>query len=468
MTPIDQAGYGSVVRWRIERLYLRRSFPVRVRSRQAAESKPRPAVIVIERHGAMRRLRWLALASIAVLVLSGSLSATSYQVLYSFAKGQDGTSPWGGVAMDGSGNLFGVTAAGGDFSGGTVFELSYSPQSGWTKAILHSFNYLADGENPDGTLVFDSAGNLYGTTPGKGPQGVGTVYELSPNGNGWDFILLFDEGVHGGVVLDKAGNVYAPLGFGQYNAGAIGQLSPSQSGWNYSAIFSFCFHRPQCFDGIEPQAPLAWDAAGNLYGNTLYGGIFPYPSPCFSDEGCGLVFQLRPRPDGTWADHILHWFGGFGTDGAMVNPGLVVDGKGNVYGTTFLGGPNFFSGTVYELSPKDPGLWGQSVGYVENQIYTFPDCALGCGPFGVLARDNAGNLYGAAGGGNPLCGGDCGVVFRLSPQRDGTWKYTMLHAFNSSDGAGPNGVTMGTDGNLYGTTTAGGQYNGGVVFEITP
>ena len=415
----------------------------------------------------MRSLRWFTFACFLASALSGSVGATSYEVLYNFAQGQDGTSPWGGVTFDETNNLFGVTAAGGDFSGGTVFQLSYSRQIGWTKGTLHSFNYKVDGENPDGKLILDRDGNLFGTTPSGGPQN-GTVFELSPNGNGWDFSLLYDYGVHGGVVLDAAGNVYAPLGFGLHNGGAIGKLSPTQSGWDYSAIYSFCSHRPDCANGIEPQAPLAWDAGGNLYGNTLYGGIFPYPSPCFSDEGCGLVFQLRPRPDGTWAYHILHWFGGFGTDGALVNGGLVVDPNGNVYGTTLLGGPNFFNGTVYELSPKGPGQWGQSVGYVENQIYTFPDCSMGCEPFGALARDSAGNLYGAAGGGNPLCGGDCGVIFRLSPRPDGTWKYTVLHKFNNSDGAGPNGVTVGSDGNLYGTTTAGGQYNGGVVFEITP
>jgi len=418
----------------------------------------------------VRRLKFSALSAVvaAILALSGSVRATSYKVLYNFGLSQDGAGPESGVVFDPQNNAFGVTISGGTFGDGTVYELTYSPDTGWMETTLHSFNYKVDGEDPDGKLTLDPEGNIFGTTPFGGPQD-GTVFELSPNGGGWDFSLLYEYGVHGGAVLDDAGNVYAPLGFGQYNAGAIGKLSPSQSGWSYTAIYSFCSRPdPHCADGIEPQAPLAWDAAGNLYGNTLYGGIYPYPSPCFSQEGCGLVYQLRPRPDGTWDYHILHWFGGFGTDGALVNPGLVVDGKGNVYGTTFLGGPNFFSGTVYELSPKGPGLWGQSVGYVENQIYTFPDCALGCGPLGVLAEDSAGNLYGTAGGGNQSCGGYCGVVFRLSPQRDGTWKYTMLHAFTGSDGNGPNGVTMGPDGNLYGTTVIGGQYNGGVVFEITP
>jgi len=415
----------------------------------------------------MRKLPSLSLASVAatVLALSGSLGATSFKVLYNFSPSPAASEPAASVTFDSQGNLFGTTAVGGVYGDGTVFELTYSPDTGWTETILHSFNYKVDGQRPDGAPVFDPDGNLYGTTPFGGP-GDGTVFELSPNGNGWDFTLLYQYGVHGGVVLDKSGNVYAPLGFGQYNAGAIGKLSPSQGGWNYSAIFSFCFQRPQCIDGIQPQGPLAWDAAGNLYGNTLNGGIYKYPTPCGDDQGCGLVFQMRPRPDGSWSYRILYWFGAFPTDGLLLNGGLVVDGKGNVYGSTAVGGPTG-TGTVFRLSPKPQGLKGPSTLYSETQLYTFPDCSQGCGPFGVLAQDSAGNLYGAAGGGNTSCGGYCGVVYRLSPH-DGTWKYTMLHAFTGSDGNGPNGVTVGPDGNLYGTTVIGGQNNRGVAFEITP
>jgi uncharacterized repeat protein (TIGR03803 family) len=404
---------------------------------------------------------------ITMLALSGSLGAATYKILYNFGLGRDGSGPGASVTLDSHGNLFGTTIVGGAFGDGTVFELSYSPETGWAESLLHSFNYQVDGYRPDGTLVFDGAGNLYGTTPFNGPQLVGTVYELSPNGSGWDFTLLYDEGTHGGVILDKAGNVYAPLGAGQFMGGAIGELSPGPKGWSYSALYSFCFHRPQCVDGIEPQGPLAWDAAGNLYGNTLNGGIYKYPTPCPDDQGCGLVFQMRPVPGGAWSYRVLHWFGAFVNDGLLLNGGLVVDGKGNVYGSTAVGGATG-TGTVFELSPQPQGLRGQSVGYSETQVYTFPDCSQGCGPFGPVVRDSAGNLYGAAGGGNTSCGGYCGVVYRLSPQRDGTWKYTALHKFNGSDGTGPNGVTVGSDGNLYGTTIVGGQYNRGVVFEITP
>jgi len=402
-----------------------------------------------------------------LLTFMGNLAASSFKVIHNFGLSDDGSGPRAGLTSDARGDLFGTTAGGGDFGNGVVFELNYSPDDGWTETLLHSFNYQTDGQFPDGALVFDPAGNLYGTTPTMGPQRAGTVFELTPDGNDWDFSLLYEEGTDGGVVLDEAGNVYAPLGLGQYNGGAIGKLSPGQSGWNYTAIYSFCFHKPQCFDGIEPQGPLAWDNAGNLYGNTLFGGIYPYPSPCASEEGCGVVFQLRPHPDGAWSYHILHWFGAFPDDGVLLNGGLVVDAKGNVYGTSSVGGPTF-TGTVFQLSPQAPGQWGQSVGYSEIQLYTFPDCTEGCEPLVTVTMDRSGNLYGAAEGGNSACLGGCGVIYRLSPQRDGTWKYSVLHKFDGADGNGPWAVTVGADGNLYGTTAAGGQQNAGVVFEIAP
>jgi uncharacterized repeat protein (TIGR03803 family) len=261
-----------------------------------------------------------------------------------------------------------------------------------------------------------------------------------------------------------------PLGRVTNLGGAIGELSPAPNQWTYTALYSFCHNRPRCSDGILPNAPLAWDAAGNLYGTTLNGGIYPYPNPCPDQQGCGVAFQMRPRPDGTWSYRILHWFGAFPGDGVLLNGGVVVDGKGNVYGSSGVGGPTF-TGTVFKLSPHPPGQPGPSTLYSETQLYTFPDCSQGCGPENPLVMDKAGNLYGTSGGGNTSCAGGgayCGVVFRLTPQKDGTWKYSVVHKFNGSDGFGPAGVIVGSDGNLYGTTRMGGQYNFGVAFEITP
>jgi uncharacterized repeat protein (TIGR03803 family) len=172
---------------------------------------------------------------------------------------------------------------------------------------------------------------------------------------------------------------------------------------------------------------------------------------------------LRPGHDGTWTYHLLHAFAAFATDGQSPAGSLVADRKGNVYGATVYGGPNV-GGTIYRLTPSTVGR-----NWKESALYTFADCAQGCQPYAGLTADKNGNLYGIAGGGNMSCGGfACGVVFRLTQHDDGTWKYAVIHKFSGPDGMFPNPVTVGPDGNVYGTTQAGGQYNLGVAFEITP
>ena len=413
----------------------------------------------------------LATTFACTLILLVSISpgwCATFKVLHHFTGGDDGFSPSWGVAQDSQGNLFGTTGGGGKFQGGVVFELSPNQDGTWNETTVHDFNFSSDeGSGPATGVTLDDKGNLYGSTVSGGPNDSGTTFELSPNGGGWTISVILNNGA-GHMILDKAGDLYGPFGPGDYLGGAVGRLSPATNEWTYTALYSFCHNRPLCSDGIEPNEPLAWDTAGNLYGTTFHGGIYPYPFPCADNQGCGVAYQMRPRPDGTWAYRILHWFGAFPTDGVLLNGGLVVDSKGNVYGSTGVGGPTF-SGTVFKLSPKPPGQWGQTIGYSQTQLYTFPDCAQGCGPENPLVMDKAGSIYGTAGGGNTSCGGFyCGVVFRLSPQRDGTWKYMVVHKFNWSDGQGPAGITVDANGTLLGTTRAGGQFNHGLVFEITP
>jgi len=113
---------------------------------------------------------------ITMLALSGSLGAATYKILYNFGLSPDSSGPGASVTLDSHGNLFGTTLGGGVFGDGTVFELTYSPDTGWTETTLHSFTYKVYGENPDGMLTLDPSGNLYGTTPFRGPQLVGTVF----------------------------------------------------------------------------------------------------------------------------------------------------------------------------------------------------------------------------------------------------------------------------------------------------
>jgi hypothetical protein len=228
-------------------------------------------------------------------------------------------------------------------------------------------------------------------------------------------------------------------------------------------------------DGSSPVANLVSDAAGNLYGTTLYGGS---KTNCRGDAplGCGVVFELSPpkAPGGTWTETVLYRFSGE-ADGAVPAAGLVLDQAGNLYGTASEGGNvndslcvagslTLGCGVVFELSPQPGGTW------TETPIYTFQGGADGAMPLGNLIFDSLGNLYGTAyfGGGTLGCGsGDligCGTVFELSPNGSPTWTETTLYAFqNRSDGGVPTaGLTFDKSGNLYGTTGLGGP------FELMP
>lgn len=400
---------------------------------------------------------------VVLATLLPSWSAT-FKVLHHFAGGSDGEFPSWALKQDPNGNLLGTTYGGGQFQGGVALELSPNQDNSWSESVLYNFNFNSDeGSSPATGLALDSNGNLYGSTISGGPTDGGTVFELSPGPTGWTISLVSELSGASSMVVDNVGTLYGALGPGDYEAGAIAQLSQSPQGWTYSVLYSFCAHPPQCPDGEAPAGPLTWDSAGNLYGTTLYGGKQqPY---CTADSfGCGVVFQLTPVGDGTWTYHLLHGFAASSQDGQSPSGTLVIDRNGSVYGTTASGGPTG-GGTVFRLTPSTVGR-----GWVETTLYTFPDCALGCSPIHGLAIDKAGNLYGSAGGGEKACPGGvyCGVLFRLVRQRNGSWKYTVLHTFTGSDGAAPNGVIVGEDGSLYGTTVFGGESNKGVAFEITP
>jgi hypothetical protein len=170
---------------------------------------------------------------------------------------------------------------------------------------------------------------------------------------------------------------------------------------------------------------------------------------------------MTAKGNGTWTYHILHRFASFPSDGQTPSGGLVLDTSGDLYGDAALGGVHG-NGTVFKFTPAS-GHWKQTV------LYDFPNCADGCFPFGTLVFDKAGNLYGAASGGLADCGGyTCGVIFKLTPQSGGHWKYSVLHKFNGADGDFPWGVIVDGKGNVFGTTENGGTYNAGVAFEITP
>ena len=246
---------------------------------------------------------------------------------------------YAGVVFDRAGNIYGTTYDGGSYGGGSVFELSPS-NGGWTYTVIHSFGTGFDGNFPIAGVVIDAVGNLYGTTLSGGAYGDGTVFELSPANGGWteSFVYSFtggDDGgdPYGGLILDAAGNLYGATP-GLYPAGHPGgsvfKLTPSGNSWTFSVLYTF----PESGDECGPRGTPAMDAAGNLYDTTY----------CYPEN----VFKLTPV-NGGWTYTSLHQFG-VGHDGEYPEAGVTLDANGNIYGTTTYGGA-YNNGIVFEITP---------------------------------------------------------------------------------------------------------------------
>ncbi len=221
-----------------------------------------------------------------VYELTPSGNGYTESVLYSFS-GPDGAYPIAGLVFDNNGNLFGTTESGGSIGRGNVFELSYVVGIGWTQHVLYSFQNAGDGEEPLGGLIFDSAGNLYGTTLDGGSGGGGTVFELSPFGNTWTFKLLysFSGGFRCGpgetLTTDGAGNLYGTTGCGGlYNEGSVFRLSNTEEGWVYTSLHDFTGGT----DGALVDSNVSINTDGSLYGTASEGG----------DYGYGTVWMIKP------------------------------------------------------------------------------------------------------------------------------------------------------------------------------
>ena len=216
----------------------------------------------------------LMIVIVMTMVLAPAAGAASkYKVLYRF-QGANGAYPFAGLIFDAAGNLYGTTVQGGASDDGTVFKLAPSQDGSWKESVLHSFNG-SDGRVLYAGLIFDAAGNLYGTTYYGGASDDGTVFKLAPNQDG---------------------------------------------SWKESVLHSF-----NKSDGAGPRAGLIFDAGGNLYGTTIYGGA--------SDHG--TVFKLAPNQDGDWTESLLH---SFNKSDEYPYAGLIFDAAGNLYGTTYYGG----------------------------------------------------------------------------------------------------------------------------------
>jgi uncharacterized repeat protein (TIGR03803 family) len=420
---------------------------------------------------------------------ASSAQAQTYKVLYAFKGNNAGNNPYPGVVADAAGNLYGTTYSGGkgecymgaEFGCGTVYKVDPTGRH----TVIFSFDLNGNGKSgfaPVAGLTPDGAGNFYGTSTdglssNVGDPPYGTVYEIDKAGK-HTVIYTFKGGATGSypigpLVRDAAGNLYGTTYVGgtgkckDYKGNLIGcgtvfKVDPTGK---HTVLYSFAGWK----DGARPyNVGLLRDASGNLYGTTS--------DLCLGNVECpgvtgyyGTVFKL----DATGKETVLHHFNtsGSGTDGANPVAGLIMDAKGNLYGTTLFGGDincgGGLCGTVFKVDPTGK----------HTVLYAFTGGKDQQGPGGLI-RDGAGNLYGTTIGYQLNGSNQFGTVFKLSK----TGQLTVLYSFTGgADGGIPGEETLLRDasGTLYGTTyyggdaagcpSNGGQFDGcGVVFKITP
>jgi len=339
-----------------------------------------------------------------------------FTTLYRF-HGIDGDGPEANVTIASDGTLYGTTEFGGAQGTGNVYRLQPPTRAvanatgTWNETVIHTFGAYNDGEGVLpwwGSLIFDRAGNIYGTASagGTGPcasGGCGTVFELSPSNGAWTYNVLyrFTCGADGatpfsGVVMDADGRLYGTTdGNGSCQGGTAYQLTPNGSGWTESTMHQF----QNLDDGGEPVGGLVLDAAANVYGATGNGG---------SGGGAGVVYELIPRGVGWTFTSLYRLPGG---EGAGPESALTMDAAGNLYGTTVYGGANR-DGSVFKLTYNN-GSW------TYTDLHDFTGGADGSNPIGAVALDAGGNLYGTSeyGGTGGSCefGFGCGVAWKITP-----------------------------------------------------
>jgi hypothetical protein len=323
-----------------------------------------------------------------------------------------------------------------------VLALIAPASAEWKEKVLYSFEGDTDGATPAGGVVFDKAGNLYGATTDGGSNNCpgiaqcGTVFQLLP---------------------------------------------PAKKGGAWTQNQLYIFKGKNSNDGETPAGGVIFDQARNLYGTTAYGGS----GDCVllgTAVGCGVVFQMKPprTKGGAWTETVLYSFQG-GKDGYLPQGNLTFDSAGNLYGATLYGGgygscnaPYYkYCGTVFELSPPKTkgGKWKEKV------LYSFKSGTDGANPNGGLALDSKGAIYGTTyfgGSEKGECDGGvggtgCGTVFELKPpaNKGDAWTEEDLLRFHGQDGANPSsGVIFGQNGHLYGTVSAGATDGNGAVFEL--
>ena len=410
----------------------------------------------------LRNSTWI----LGALVLPVTLSAQTYTVLHNFAY-QDGIWPQAGVILGPHGQIYGTTWQGGESGFGTVYELAppTSPGGAWSEVTIHSFSG-PDGEYPRGGLVRGPNGAIYGvaSTSSSGDATVLALNHPTAGSTVWPETILyqipaadynFDSADTGALVFGRGRSLY-----GTYGESRVYRLAPPSvagGAWTEATLSD---------SGITPVGTLAVGTDGTLYGVSTYGG----EGTC--NAGCGMVFSMTPpaASGGPWTKKILYTFEPRKGDGYNPHAGLVLAPSGVLYGTTAHGGGGSPAGkgTVFSLTP--PTIPGAPM--TETILHVFdqqtgdgfaPNASLVLGPNGVLYGTTT---YGGARGE--------GTVFELAPPAapGGSWTETILHNFagngGDADGYEPNGIVLGPNETLYGTTFYGGSSGYGIVFSLRP
>jgi uncharacterized repeat protein (TIGR03803 family) len=345
--------------------------------------------------------------------------------------------------------------------------LGLQVQAQTTESLIYTFSESTNFW-PQGGLLEDSSGNLFGTARGGGAYGVGAVFELSPpavSGGAWTMTTLYSFVPYGSggyvpvsdLVRDQAGNFYGTYYSGGdpvCQCGGIFKLFPpavSGGAWTEQSIYSF---KSGSADGHLPAfASLALTAKGIIYGVTIRGGAYD----------AGVLYQLTPSNPTTYKETVLWSFGNAG-DGVTPNGGVILDAAGSLYGVT-SGGGTFNQGVVYKYVPAN-----LSHGAVESVLYSFgASTVTGSNPSGSLVFDSGGDIYGVTNSGGDA--NDDGVVYMLAPS-NGVYTESILTSFNKKTGTNPvAGLSWNhTNNNLYGTTSSqnGLTMGDGTVFKLTP
>ncbi|HLV80721.1 MAG TPA: choice-of-anchor tandem repeat GloVer-containing protein, partial [Chthonomonadaceae bacterium] len=358
-----------------------------------------------------------------------------FATLHNFSGSPDGSSPEGGLLLGSDGRLYGTTLYGGAYAAGSVFRIA---TNGTAFTTLHSFQGT-DGSNPYAGLCQASSGTLCGTCFSGGANSVGSIYALGPDGSGFTVLHSFNGGSDGanpdsGLILGSDGLLHGATYYGPLNGRSLGTLfALTPTGSSFSTLFAF---DAGFSDGTQAgYGSLALGRDGCYYGTTETGG----------DYNSGTLYKIAPSGQLT----ILHHFGSSLRDGTTPVNGIAFGARGVLYGTTLTGGL-YNGGTVYAYT--------LSTGALTN-LYSFG------GPSGMDLVGGA--LYGAAldGGQNNL-----GVIYKIDLTARATeWAFQVLYSFSGPDGADPEStLLLGPEKCLYGATNAGGAYGYGTVFKLTP